>query len=202
MTKKELDNFFKDLERIEHAKYILPNLKIEWETDIDKMDFLALRSYKLIPKLIDDHNKEFKSLSIEIIELDKYDSGGLFTSYPGALQFLNLIDLVESNIKIIPPTFDRPMQMVNGELNTMGELSRTDGSHRIILSRIMGLTKIPGVVIETINKFTFSKSEWQFDYDDNNINVRNINNDKKFNFVLSDWKIGLSSQGDIIIDRN
>jgi len=94
------------------------------------------------------------------------------------------------------------MQMINGELSILQDSHCADGGHRIVLSRSIGLSKIPAVVIESLDRFTFSKSEWQFDYDDNNIEAKNINSNKRFVFIMLDWQLEVNPLGDIIIHRD
>lgn len=163
MTQKE--EFQKQLDiskGAEIAKEVIKNgLKIEWETDLEKMDFSKLRTPHDILS-----DKKFK---IEYHQLSELNSDSrwpnLVTEMDEAM--INLIDFIKAGNKVIPPQIIRVPKIYH-EITldrlyrgfTKEGLDVADGCHRISLAKNLGHIQIPCLVYDFQEEFRCLLMHW------------------------------------------
>lgn len=194
MSKAQVIESLDQLEQIQRMIEQLKNLKIDWETDLEKMDFSLLRSTP-------DCN--IKKSYIDKLNLTKThhwnccDNDFGITIRDKATQ--NLLKFIIDGNKIIPPLYTKVF-VYDGETFTIKEepeLSQADGGHRLFLSAAVGLEEIPIIVHEKIVKYSFPMDKWDFEcVDENLIFKRKDGNDM---FELDVNKIWIN---DILFHKN
>lgn len=148
------------ISRIKQQKEaISKGLKIEWETDPDKMKFENLRSYG-------GWQREFNS---EILRVEEYN----LTSHPYTDIFIDdiqshveMIDILLKGGKLIPPSKTEVYSIVDGEEKMVmpsGTLGLFDGNHRCNLAKYFGLNTVPVVVFKAIGGYWFTPEKWTFE---------------------------------------
>lgn len=177
MNKQEIENQIQLIERIERCKKALPTLKINWETDIEKMPFQEMYGGDWI-------YRNWRPTKSETYKLEKDESHNeiVFTEYD--FKMLNLIELVMSGAKIIPPIFAIEYQIIDGEKSILTPLHLVDGTHRVWLSRYLGLTEIPITITEIIQKYGFTQP-FEIVYQDDSVEINK--NGKKYIFKYDEW---------------
>jgi hypothetical protein len=159
--KKEIDTNMLTLELTKQSKPATANMKIEWETDRNKMDFSKLRWFP-------EHllNKPFK-IEYSPINLLNKRYPDLFVNRD--IEMNNLIDFVNTGVKIIPPSFIRMPKILlsrQNENNMITEkftkigLQIHDGCHRISLAKALGITEIPILIFDYEDEFKHSINRW------------------------------------------
>lgn len=138
---------------------ISKGLKIEWETDPDKMKFENLRSYTLLPRMFDS----------EILRVEEHN----LTSHPytdvfiGDIQsHMEMIDILLKGGKLIPPSKTEVYSIVDGEEKMAmpsGTSGINDGFHRCNLAKYFGLDTVPVVVFKVIEGYWFTPDKWIFE---------------------------------------
>ena len=166
-TKLELDNHFNALERTQRLKKSLQTLKIEWETDLDKMDFSALRTGPAY-----DSEAKHQKIRVDVIDIsnewDDLQKKDLEKDFFSNIATLNLIEFIAKGNKIIPPLYLQNLEYCGDTFTTKVQgIHRADGAHRVFVSFILGLKEIPIVLVEKIGKFSFPSDKWDFEYTDN-----------------------------------
>jgi len=155
MTKEELD-------RVQRLKTSLQTLKIEWETDRDKMDFLKLRWFP--EELL---SKPFQIEYVSTTNLMHKLYPDLFNNRDNEMN--NLIDFANTGAKIIPPSFIRMPKLLLSrkkendiitENFTKQGLCIHDGCHRISLAKGVGLTEIPILIFDFNEDCKHSIMNW------------------------------------------
>lgn len=194
MNKAQVKESFNQLEQIQRTIVRLKNLKINWETDLDKMDFSLLRSTP-------DCN--IKKSYIDKLNLtsthhwDCCDNDFGIAIRDKATQTL-LKFIIDGN-KIIPPLYTKAF-IYDGETFTTKEepgLRQTDGGHRLFLSAAIGLKEIPIIVHEKIVEYSFPMDKWDVEcVEENLIFKRKDGNDM---FELDVNKIWIN---DILFHKN
>jgi hypothetical protein len=185
MREKEIDRYIELLKRVEAAKAKLPTLKIDWETDIKRMDFHKLFSFKNMKDI------KLNPSRVEIRSVEKIDED-LFRG-EDAERMLDLIELAVSGEKIIPPMYSINYMIRDGK--KMAETnSYYDGLHRRILASFIGLSEIPTVIFEIERKYQFSVSKWEFEFDGDMLIVKSLINDDVYTFDLKEWFVGPSEK--------
>jgi len=163
MTKEEIQNSLKILERTQSIKKQLKNLKIDWETDLEKMNFSLLRS---------NPHCNIKNSYIEKLDLTKtHHWEGAKTDIGLIIKdiiTINLITFIDDGNKIIPPLYIKPFEYdgENYSIKEIQELRQLDGGHRLFLSAAIGLKEIPIIIHEKIVKYYFPVSKWDFECTD------------------------------------
>ncbi len=148
------------ISRIKQQKEaISKGLKIEWETDPDKMKFENLRSYG-------GWQREFNS---EILRVEEYN----LTSHPYTDIFIDdirshmeMIDILLNGGKLIPPSKTEVYSIVDGEEKIVmpsDTLGLFDGNHRCNLAKYFGLDTVPVVVFKVIDGYRFTPEKWTFE---------------------------------------
>lgn len=190
MNRNEVESYIKLWERLEKAKSKLPTLKIEWETDIEKMDFSKLKSFSNSDK-INYTTAQLKTIPLEKIEENLFIVGD-------TERMLNLIELVSSGKKIIPPMYAIEYVIRNGEKMIYNQFNSLDGSHRKKLASYLGLTEIPVVVFERMKKYQFTVSKWKFEYNNDSLTVKSSTNEDSYTFYFNEWCVGLDYYQDFL----
>lgn len=168
MNKQEFDKQIENIKAIQQAKNSLENLTINWETDIEKMNFQALRSSTRL-----DLNDEFQEVWIDKMDItcqwQEIESSQLEKDFFGDKATIELINfIVQGDNKIIPPMNMQHLEFC-GETSTtrsISDITQVDGAHRIFVSKRIGLNEIPTINIKRVTKFTFPLTKWEFDFID------------------------------------
>ena len=149
------------IRRIEEAKITLDSLTtIDWETDIEKMEFDKLYGGGCLSE--SDTFLRMDTLSIE----QDPDIHSLFSSITDSERMVNLIELMASGAKIIPFTHLIESYTLDGVKMITDNISFIDGSHRRRIAAYLGLTEIPVVVFERVGYHLFTPGIWTFEEDD------------------------------------
>lgn len=158
----QVNNRLQAIERVRRCKEAIENgLKIEWETDPEKMQFEKLRSYAEMEKI-------FESEILRIDQLDVSDqdfySMNIFTGSE-AESYLDMIEILMDGGKLIPPIKCENYALVDGKeervMDTVGGVN--DGYHRLTLSKYFGLNIVPVVVFKSLSSYWFSPGKWEFE---------------------------------------
>lgn len=161
----DVNSRIRTIEKIKRAKEATGNgLRIEWETDPEKMQFEKLRSYNGMEEF-------FKQGILRIDEFDilKYCSSPesiedlISNSDPSYLEMINI--LLDGG-KLIPPAVVEHYAIVDGQekkVKSPGCISVNDGNHRVRLARVFGLEVIPVVVFKECSQYWFTPDKWKFE---------------------------------------
>lgn len=157
---------------------------IDWETDIDKMDFSKLR------------NAQIKGLALKSVEYVDTPEATIF--YDDAM--CELIDFVKDGNKIIPPLFLTTHKIMDG-IKEKEETYWFDGHHRLMLSNHLKLKQIPIVKFEA-EEYSFRVEKWDIQHDGESVTFQSIRDGQKYSFDLSYVSIDHEiSYGDILVVR-
>lgn len=167
---EQINAQIKLIERVERIKEVLknPNFKINWETDIEKMNFSKLRT----PLNLSRHKSTLKLERLNPTEYrNSYAEGnaGLF-SYDTP-NTLNLLELMVSGERIIPPIFYDLYKLIDGEKMTVEGLTMQDGSHRLWVSSQLNLQEIPILRYDKVQDYCFTPNKWKFECPEESILV-------------------------------
>lgn len=202
MTKAEFKKYIDRLTNFPGLIDRIENLTIDWETDIDKCDFSVLQSeIKMPPKDRYDAKIEWYTAADVLVKVEQckiFENVDLH-------RLLNLVDLIDSGIKIIPPIAMRSVEIIDGESVLIGNTPInsliSDGTHRLILSKLSNQTKIPVIIIDQIIRFVFSKDLWELYYDEEYIRLVHLQNGKRFELRMDRCSFGeLRRSGDIVLN--
>jgi len=188
MTKEELDYYFSKKENGKRIARKFENIKIEWETDLSKIDLSVLKSN--FPYKLEDANTKFH---IGVIKTDMLNNSVL-----RELQLHrdprthDLVEFIKAGNKIIPPIWITSLEYDGNAFKT-NELCSTfsDGSHRMFVSEMIGLNEIPAIYIERIMKFYFPLKKWKFLYGNTDLSIKSL--DEKIEFYFPLCKIEIDS---------
>lgn len=189
MSKAQVKERFDKLGRVRRSMEQLKNLKIDWETDLEKIDFTMLKT----KAHCDINSSTIEKINLELnSEYFCVDIHGFFD-----MGMFDLIDFIEAGNKIIPPLYCRHLQY-NGEnystkkmLETTGtncndpELCRHDGSHRLAISKYLGLKEIPIIVYAKILEYLFPINKWDFEFIDDSLIFKRKDGDDLFKFDVN-----------------
>lgn len=190
ITKQDLQKYMNRVERIKDIETNIKKLKIDWQTDLALIDFSVLHSEVRIPAL------PFQQIKIEwfpVVEVCATVQGELFKNVD-LHRIVNLIDLIEAGVKIIPIIAIRDIEIVNGEIREtstrpINELV-FDGKHRQILSKYSNQTEIPVVVVEQVARIIFSLDLWQINFTNTVIHFKHLQNGKEYDLDMGTITIG------------
>jgi len=177
MTKEEIQNALKSLELVQNSKKRLGKLKIDWETDLEQMNFSLLRS---TPDC-NIKNSRMDKIDPRTEMGDKEECARDFLRDPATHA---LIEFIENGNKIIPPLYVRQFEY-DGETFSTKETSffgRTDGGHRVFVSMYLGLKEIPIIVHDKITKYSFPVDKWDFECMDEGFTAKSKNGEHKIEF--------------------
>ena len=157
------NNRFLTIDRIKkHKEAISKGLKIEWETDPEKMQFDKLRSYSGIKGVV---NSEILRVENHKIRSSDTNSLDIFCGSGSDLQsYMETIDILMSGGKLIPPIATEGYAIVDGvEKMVRSWESIQDGYHRMTLAKYFGIDTIPVVVFKAHEGYWFTLEKWSFD---------------------------------------
>ena len=189
ITKEQIENQIDILAKIKKAKeeYEAGTLKINWETDIEKMEFSKLRSKPPV-------NRE--KIKIEYVEMS--DNWGLdlksgvtfddMLEAGGRSIMCDLLQVVMSDTKVIPPVGYRGFTIVDG-VKSDNYSTSFDGAHRALLSHFLGLKEIPMLLEDRIMWYSFTPDRWTFTVENETLFVSAVDGDEVHEFNLSDYII-------------
>lgn len=157
---EQTNNRINLLNKIKRQKEaISKGLKIEWETDPDKMKFENLRSYTGL-------QREFDS---EVLRVEEHNltSHSYTDVFIGDIQsHMEMIDILMNGGKLIPPSKTEGYSIVDGEEKMVRPSENTglnDGFHRCNLAKYFGLDTVPVVVFKVIEGYWFTPDKWIFE---------------------------------------
>ena len=188
---KQIENQIDVIENVKKAReaFEAGTLKINWETDIDKMEFSKLHTAPNVNKKI--ARIEYEPISEDIKSNLNHESSFFdLIDVGGKDRMPNLLRVVMSNVKVIPPYEQRIFSIING-IKSPDYHTSADGWHRRLLSHFLGLVKIPTVVEDIIRDYCFDPNKWIFYAEDNTLKVNAIDGDQVYEFDLSDWYIDI-----------
>lgn len=154
---EEIDRYVDISQRVFKAKKILETLTISWTSDPEDMPLEKLRSS---PMFLDS----CKFLRIDKMKretLPQFGGADLFQSADDSTIFVELIELMASGEKIIPPIYVIDVVYIDG-VRTEKNMDFMDGSHRIRIAEFLQLPEIPIVVFERVHSYVFPVNKWIF----------------------------------------
>ncbi|WP_436417170.1 hypothetical protein KCV26_11795 [Petrimonas sulfuriphila] len=184
MTKEEIQKHINWINRIDRAKEIVSELHIDWETDIEMMDFSKLYNFPLKISRIMSKSLFFAPVDPGVVQQTIIERDTILTDW----KMSELIEFVKEGNKIIPPSVITYNTVVDG-IVTKNHFYLADGSHRQMLSAILGLKIIPFVKIETYENIKFSIDKWSINYQGDFIVLESPIFGKRYEFVMNDWEI-------------
>lgn len=156
----ETNNRIAIIEKIKHQKEaISKGLKIEWETDPNKMQFDKLRSY---PGMMGMFNSEI--LRVEEYDITSHDFTDVFIG--DIKSHMEMIDILLNGGKLIPPSKTEGYAIVDGVekmVRPSDSVGLNDGLHRCNLAKYFGLNTVPVVVFKAIDGYWFTPEKWTFE---------------------------------------
>lgn len=167
MRMKPVDKINKHInliDRVAEAKKTLDDLKINWETDVEKMAFDKLQSGNMV--------KGCEYLRMDKIKIEPNpDKEYLFnTDEHEAERMVNLIELMNGNNKVIPPMYIFNYDIIDGvkvAKRSNGPIENSDyqvdGAHRKKIAAFLQLPEIPIVVFERLDTYMFTPKKWKFE---------------------------------------
>lgn len=188
ITIESIKNQIDKIEALKKARQAYNDgmLKINWETDICKMDFLKLKSQPIVNRV----KARIESTEVPIVSGMEIKSDTTFDEMMdigGRASMLDLLQIVMSDTKVIPPVSYNHYFVVDGvkEFNYPAR----DGAHRMLLSRFIGLKEIPMVVEDTLLGYKFSPEKWTFSVENETLVVSAVNSDEVHRFNVSDYVV-------------
>ena len=100
MTKEEIQKHINWINRIDRAKEIVSELHIDWETDIEMMDFSKLYNFPLKISRIMSKSLFFAPVDPEVVQRTIIERDSILTDW----KMSELIEFVKEGNKIIPPS--------------------------------------------------------------------------------------------------
>jgi len=154
---EEINNYTNVAQRTYEAKKLLKILTINWASDPEEMQFEKLRSGSTFICSC----KFLRMDKIKIEEVPQFGEIGLFQEVHESLRFIELIELMASGAKIIPPIYVVDVTYVDG-VRSEKNIEFMDGSHRIRIAKLLQLSEIPIVVMERVISYVFTVDQWSF----------------------------------------
>lgn len=134
---------------------------IEWETDINEIDITKLRNG--VQSIGNAHFSRIETRSI----LNEYEHEQSLSELlkSGDPSYIDLLGRVVNGTKIIPPLYLETAIYLDGEPDEVRK-EIADGSHRMALSKALGLTEIPILVYRRRQPETllFTPDKWAFEH--------------------------------------
>ncbi len=174
MVKNELENPLNLVEDVKLVQEQISKLKIDWETDLDQMNFSDLRSHGFLNFDIKDKYQRIRLNTIDISNEFMYFTKETFDLYFQDDVTHDLIDFISKQNKIIPPLYEIPLEYCGETFKPrqLYPIHRLDGTHRVLVSYFSGLKKIPIVVAERVKRFSFPIDKWDFERTDESFTAK------------------------------
>lgn len=157
---EQTNNRINILAKIKQQKEaISKGLKIEWETDPNKMQFDKLRSYPGMVKMFN-----FEILRVEEYNITSHDFTDVFIG--DIKSHMEMIDILLNGGKLIPPSKTEGYAIVDGVekmVRPSDSVGLNDGAHRCNLAKYFGLDTIPVLVFKVIEGYWFTPDKWVFE---------------------------------------
>lgn len=155
------------IQRIESIKRIYEasnsGVQMQWETNIEKMQFNRLRSYGAMKGFFEQEILRVEN--IDITNNTNIDYGLEYGITGDAESYIDLIDIIMNGGKLIPPLTCESYAIVDGIEKMVRSPSFNgidDGHHRVALAKYFGVSIIPTVVFKSINEYWFTPDKWSF----------------------------------------
>ncbi|MCE5321304.1 MAG: hypothetical protein LLF93_09440 [Bacteroidales bacterium] len=190
MKKEEFYSYIENIKFAEEFKNEREGLYIDWETDPKKMDLMQLHGVDVFKPFLESGSALIK-YSVEFVKISEFQrpSEELFGRYLDR-SYVELYKLIKKGVKLIPPATIRRYTSEDGEVH-MPILTRPvnlcDGCHRLRLSQALNIEKIPILIIDVPDKFTFNKTKWDIECDEKNIILTHKEQIKKISLPLKDF---------------
>lgn len=183
------------IRRIERAKIELPSLKINWETDIEKMDFSKLEN--AIPFL-----KNNISLNLAYIEETPVSVDEIFDGYWPASFMFDFLKIVKRSEKIIPPITRVGYEVTDGIIKKIEKQFLCNKGKRMLLARLLCCQKIPTLLWEVVQVYKFTPSLYVFKCIENKIIIENKSSGQKFVIDLDYYHIDIDETSQFVLILN
>jgi len=154
---EEINKYVDISQKVFKAKKILETLTINWASDPEAMPFEKLRS----SSMFSDSWKFLRMDKMKRDALPQFGGADLFQGAQESLIFIELIELMASGEKIIPPIYVIDVVYIDG-VRTEKSMDFMDGSHRIRIAEFLQLPEIPIAVFERVSSYVFPVNKWIF----------------------------------------
>lgn len=168
-------------EEIQRVKEQIKNLIIDWEIDLVRMNFSDLRSHGLLNFDIKHKYQQVRLDTIDISNEFLYYTKETFDLYFQDDGTRDLIDFIGKKNKIIPPLYENALEYCGETFETrqLRPIHMLDGHHRAFVCFCSGLMKIPIVIVERVNKFSFPIDKWIFERTDKCFSAKSKNGEHR-----------------------
>lgn len=174
-TKEQIIRDIERVNRISRAHEIIKTITINWETDVNKMDFSKLRSGGVWHGEL----KGIRYIKPPFVKSDMFEMDD---------SMINLIFFIkEDKNKIIPPFLLETYEIRNGKRELNEHSYYMDGNHRAQLSEKLKLQVIPIIVFER-NEYLFEIGKYYLDLKENVLNVQSKTGKNVIELDLTDKK--------------
>ena len=191
MTRDEFKKYLNVVHEKSRIKEIIKNkeINIDWETDKSKIDLSVLRSYS-------DSENVPVAQSIEYIETEKISQSNplFFESLSDSAQIVELVELIKTGRKIIPPIFNIDIKTIDGVVKSESELMFRDGMHRIRIASALELKEIPIIVTKTYSHF-YHFSNNSIKVTDDEVIIKSESYTHRYSFENHDMNIEIKDYG-------
>lgn len=154
---EEIISYIDAAQQVEKAKKMLETLTINWASDPEEMQFDKLKSSSVFTPAC----KFLRMDKIKIEDAPYFGDMGIFQGAQMSLGFIDLIELMASGEKIIPPIYVADVSFIDG-VRSEKNIEFFDGSHRIRIAQLLQLKEIPIVVMERLRSYVFTVDQWSF----------------------------------------
>lgn len=155
-----IDGHIDFINRIAQAKRTLDHLKVIWETDIKKIKLDKLFGGNPV--------KDYKYIRLDKIKIEPNpDKEALFSSSMDSERMINLIELMDSETKTIPPIYIDEYVIKDGIEEVEKSTQFVDGAHRQRIASYLQLSEIPVMVFKKTVRYIFTPGNWKFELKQN-----------------------------------
>ena len=151
-------------------------LEIEWETDLEKIDFSIF-----------GYSKNKENLRVEIASLSEFtarlplfedQSNEMIHGDDASVAYFAF--LVSKGVKVTPPLLVYNWERVDGGQLQRSHIGGNDGNHRTSFCRIIGYESIPMIIEDVFCGYTFTIEKWHFNYGEDMISIIEKNGERKY----------------------
>lgn len=164
MTKAEFEKYIENISVFERMKENLSTLKMEWETDVTKIDLSVLA--RSMNPIIPGTQFLIKWVPAEKLQIEFKD----FYTDGDTEQYIELYKIIKNGVKIIPPLSIRPINYIDcipqefdlaEEIEQSQFISVHDEEGQIKLAKKLKLKEIPILFAKIPYKIYFTKEKWE-----------------------------------------
>lgn len=193
-------SFIVTLLRLYKAKKILNDLKINWNLDLNNMDFENLRDCNFV--FVKNCSPKIETRRIDIwYDGNEGDPKDIF--YQETIDLtLDLIEFVQTEKKVIPPIVVVLVHIVDGE-KTYPEMILLDGFQRLKLARYLEEVEIPMIFFEDVVQYKFSKEKWTIARNNDEYKVVSnlIRGGEVYTYKTAGWSLNTNELGCFVLDK-